>query len=60
MDTVVLIVNREAVFPDNWIYIHAPEAQMGRIQNDNNWSPGMVGDALPTALDKAWVRFTTG
>ncbi len=61
--TVVLIVNREKVFADNWIYIHTPEVMMGRIQNYKNWSPDMVPDPLKTSLgleyflwesDKEW------
>ena len=48
--TVVLIVDREKVFPDNWIYIHTPEIKMGRIQNYKNWSPDMVPDSLKTSL----------
>ena len=48
--TVVLIVNSDKVFPDNWIYIHTPEVKMGRIQNYKNWSPEMVPDPSKTAL----------
>ena len=48
--TVVLIINREAVFPDNWIYIHSPEVKMGRIQNYKNWSPDMAPDRSRTSL----------
>lgn len=48
--TVVLIVKRANVFPDNWIYIHAPEVKMGRIQNYKNWSPEMVPDPSRTSL----------
>jgi protoporphyrinogen oxidase len=48
--TVVLIVDREAVFPDNWIYIHAPEVKVGRVQNYKNWSPDMVPDQSRTSL----------
>jgi len=48
--TVVLIVNREKVFPDNWIYIHTPEVKMGRIQNYKNWSPEMVPDSSKSSL----------
>jgi protoporphyrinogen oxidase len=48
--TVVLIVKREAIFPDNWIYIHSPEVKMGRIQNYKNWSPEMVPDLSRTSL----------
>jgi protoporphyrinogen oxidase len=48
--TVALIINRESIFPDNWIYIHAPEVKVGRIQNYKNWSPEMVPDQSRTAL----------
>ena len=48
--TVVLVVSRESMFPDNWIYIHSPEVKMGRIQNYKNWSPHMVPDASKTSL----------
>jgi protoporphyrinogen oxidase len=48
--TAVLIVNRDAVFPDNWIYIHSPDVKMGRIQNYKNWSPEMVPDSGRTSL----------
>jgi hypothetical protein len=45
-----LVVERTDVFPDNWIYIHSPEVQVGRIQNFKNWSPEMVPDASRTSL----------
>jgi protoporphyrinogen oxidase len=48
--TVVLIVKRALVFPDNWIYIHSPKVKMGRIQNYKNWSPAMVPDSSRTSL----------
>ncbi len=48
--TVVLVVNRESLFPDNWIYIHSPDVKMGRIQNYKNWSPHMVPDASKTSV----------
>ncbi|MBL7076637.1 MAG: NAD(P)/FAD-dependent oxidoreductase [Kiritimatiellae bacterium] len=48
--TAVLIVQREHVFPDNWIYIHTPTVLMGRIQNYKNWSPDMVPDPDTTSL----------
>jgi protoporphyrinogen oxidase len=48
--TVVLIIDREKVFPDNWIYIHTPEIKMARIQNYKNWSPDMVPDSSKTSL----------
>jgi len=48
--TVVLIVKREQVFPDNWVYVHSPEVRLGRVQNYKNWSPWMVPDASRTSL----------
>ena len=47
---VTLIVDRAETFPDNWIYIHDPEVQVGRIQNFKNWSPAMVPDMSKTSL----------
>jgi protoporphyrinogen oxidase len=41
---VGLVVARERLFPDNWIYIHSPEVRVGRIQSFKNWSPEMVND----------------
>lgn len=40
--TVGLVVKGENTFPDNWIYIHAPEVKVGRIQNFRSWSPDLV------------------
>jgi protoporphyrinogen oxidase len=40
--TVALVVPEEVGFPDNWIYIHSPDVQVGRIQNFRSWSPYMV------------------
>jgi protoporphyrinogen oxidase len=48
--TVVLILKRDSVFPENWIYIHSPEVKMGRVQNYKNWSPDMVPDPSYTSL----------
>jgi protoporphyrinogen oxidase len=48
--TVMLIVNQPDLFPDNWIYIHAPEVSVGRVQNFKNWSPEMVPDPRTSSL----------
>lgn len=48
--TVVLILNVEKSFPDNWIYIHDPNVKLGRVQNFKNWSPEMVPNKEHTAL----------
>jgi len=40
--SVSLVVPESEGFPDNWIYIHSPKVQVGRIQNYGAWSPEMV------------------
>jgi len=45
-----LIVNRENLFPEQWIYIHDPDVAVGRIQNFRNWSPDMVADGQRSNL----------
>jgi protoporphyrinogen oxidase len=45
--TVALLVRRDDLFPDNWIYVHSPDVQVGRIQNFGNWSPHMIPDTQP-------------
>jgi protoporphyrinogen oxidase len=40
--TVALVVPLEYSFPDNWIYVHSKDVQVGRIQNFGSWSPYMV------------------
>lgn len=62
--TVNVILDKEHVFPDQWIYVHSPEVRLGRIQNYKNWSPAMVVDLKKTSLgleyfctedDNLWV-----
>lgn len=47
---VGLIVDRAHLFDDNWIYVHSPQVQVGRIQNFKNWSEAMVPDQTKTSL----------
>lgn len=42
--TVVLILRDRGQLRDNWIYVHDPAVQVGRIQNFKSWSPEMVPD----------------
>jgi len=42
--TVALVVPESRSFPDNWIYIHATDVEVGRIQNYGSWSPFLVKD----------------
>jgi protoporphyrinogen oxidase len=55
--TVVLIVDRPETFLDNWIYIHEPQVQVGRIQNFKNWSPDLVPDPSKTSLGLEYFCF---
>ena len=55
--TVALIVKGKELFPDNWIYIHEPGVNVGRIQNFKNWSPEMVPDANYTCLGLEYFCF---
>ncbi len=73
--TVAIVVPEAAAFPDNWIYIHAPEVRVGRVQNFGSWSPEMVkpgytclgleyfvnvGDDLWTMADDDLIALGTG
>ncbi len=72
--TVALVVPVEASFPDNWIYVHDPDVEVGRIQNFGQWSPYMVvegtaclgleyfvfeGDTLWTSDDESLIKLAT-
>ena len=48
--TVCVIVDHPDLFPDNWIYVHDPGINMGRLQNFKNWSAAMVPDPSKTSL----------
>jgi len=47
---VVLIIEKQNLFPDQWIYIQNPDVRVGRIQNFKNWSAAMVPDPDKTCL----------
>jgi protoporphyrinogen oxidase len=54
---VALILEKEQLFPDNWIYIHTPGVEVGRIQNFNNWSAAMVPVPGTTCLGMEYFCF---
>ena len=54
---VALMLKAENLFPDNWIYIHTPGVQVGRIQNFNNWSQAMVPEPGTTCLGLEYFCF---
>ncbi|HEY7534845.1 MAG TPA: FAD-dependent oxidoreductase, partial [Thermodesulfobacteriota bacterium] len=55
--TVILVIDKRDLFPDNWIYIHDPNVKIGRIQNFKNWSPYMVPDQNKTCLGLEYFCF---
>jgi len=54
---VALILDRADLFPDNWIYVHTPGVQVGRIQNFNNWSAAMVPHENQTCIGMEYFSF---
>ena len=54
---VALILDDEPLFPDNWVYVHSPEVNVGRIQNFNNWSRAMVPEEGRTCLGMEYFCF---
>jgi protoporphyrinogen oxidase len=55
--TVVLIVKKKDLFPDNWIYIHDSSVKVGRIQNYRSWSPELVPDPELSSLGLEYFCF---
>ena len=46
---VYLEVLNENPFQDNWIYVHSPDVQFGRVTNFRNWVP-QICDGSPHAI----------
>jgi len=55
--TVGLIVHDRGRFTDNWIYIHDPSVQVGRVQNYKSWSPEMVPDSAYSSYGLEYFCF---
>jgi protoporphyrinogen oxidase len=56
---VYLHVQGTGIFPDNWIYVHANDLQVGRITNFRNWVPELYGDSPNTILAlEFWCQAT--
>ena len=54
---VALILDKEKLFPDNWIYVHTPGVVVGRIQNCVNWSMDMVPRSGVSCLGMEYFCF---
>jgi protoporphyrinogen oxidase len=55
--TVVLIGRPQEELPDNWVYIHDPSVEVGRVQNFKSWSPEMIADGVSTCLGLEYFCF---
>jgi protoporphyrinogen oxidase len=55
--TVALVLQGEDPFPDNWVYVHDPSVQVGRIQNYRAWSPWMVPREDTTCIGLEYFCF---
>jgi len=42
---VYLEVEGTQLFPDQWLYVHDPSLQSGRVTNFRNWVPQLYGDS---------------
>ncbi|MEZ5079058.1 MAG: FAD-dependent oxidoreductase [Thermoleophilia bacterium] len=47
---VFLEVDRSDLFPDQWMYLHSADMQMGRLTNFRNWVPDLYRDRRTTIL----------
>jgi protoporphyrinogen oxidase len=47
---VYLKINRTDLFPDQWLYIHDPSIEVGRVTNFRNWLPTVYGDSPSSIL----------
>lgn len=55
--TVNLLVEGDHLFPDQWVYIHAPDVRSARLANYNNFSGSMAGAPHRTALSVEYFVF---
>jgi protoporphyrinogen oxidase len=62
---IYLKVGNDAIFPDNWLYVHDSTLLTGRITNFRNWVPELYGSATSTVIameywcysnDELWHR----
>ena len=55
--TVNLLLKGGTLFPDQWIYVHSPDAKMARLANYNNFSRAMVDDPNKSAVSVEYFVF---
>jgi protoporphyrinogen oxidase len=51
-NTILVFLRVEAsdLFPDQWIYVHEPAVDVGRITNFRNWAAALYGNMTSTIL----------
>lgn len=51
-NTIVVYLHVDAtdLFPDQWVYVHSPDLQLGRITNFRNWAPQLYGGSDKTIV----------
>lgn len=47
---VYLKIDRDDLFPDQWLYIHDPSIEVGRVTNFRNWLPSVYGESSSSIL----------
>jgi protoporphyrinogen oxidase len=66
-NTIIVFLNVQAkdLFPDNWLYVHSNDLEMGRLTNFRNWVPQLYGKEESTIIaleywcydnDEIWTR----
>ncbi len=55
---VYLHIDRDKLFPDNWLYVHSSDLKMGRITNFRNWVPELYGNEKSSIIVlEYWCNF---
>jgi protoporphyrinogen oxidase len=52
--TANIMLQREQVTPDTWLYVHDESIGFARIHEPKNWSPDMVPSASQTSVVTEW------
>jgi len=47
---VYLLVERDDLFSDQWLYVHSPDLKMGRVTNFRSWVPELYGSLKSSVL----------
>jgi len=47
---VYLLADSDQLFPDQWVYLHSQELNIGRLTNFRNWVPELYGDHKTSVL----------